>query len=178
MCGPGSSRHVTQDDTLSRYSRARVKFDAFRAEVLAAEARSEPADRIGKIKFNRDEAEMEMMKMQQRAGFKLHACRQKRDEEISAAVRQPRRAIRMPRVMSCRSVVAQGRGGLLTSVCCPACSCLSGLRAHTMVVWWPPQLAAHWAQTSQLLASGAAVCRSFYDDRERAFAAQSAGARE
>eukprot|EP01043_Picozoa_sp_COSAG02_P096275 COSAG02_NODE_32577_length_514_cov_0.867470_1_plen_61_part_01 len=27
--------------------------------------------------------EMEMMKMQQRAGFKLHACRQKRDEEIS-----------------------------------------------------------------------------------------------
>ena len=30
---------------------------------------------------------MEMMKMQQRAGFKLHACRQKRDEEISAAVR-------------------------------------------------------------------------------------------
>ena len=42
-----------------------------------------------------------------------------------------------------------------------------------MVVWWPPQLAAHWAQTSQLLASGAAVCRSFYDDRERAFAAQS-----
>ena len=75
MCGPGSSRHVTQDDTLSRYSRARVKFDAFRAEVLAAEARSEPADRIGKIKFNRDEAEMEMMKMQQRAGFKLHACR-------------------------------------------------------------------------------------------------------
>ena len=25
---------------------------------------------------------MEMMKMQQTAGFKLHSCRQKRDEEV------------------------------------------------------------------------------------------------
>lgn len=40
------------------------------------------------------------------------------------------------------------------------------------------QLAAHWAQTSQLLASGAAVLRNFYADRERAFAAQGNVARE
>ena len=107
----------------------------------------------------RDEAEMEMMKMQQRAGFKLHACRQKRDEEISAAVRA--------RMISCFFML------LLSSML----TYLSRRRIRVCVSV-RLQLAAHWAQTSQLLASGAAVCRNFYGDRERAFAAQGSGPRE
>ena len=43
------------------------------ATLVNPQLAAEQAARVGKIKFNRDESEMEMMKMQQRAGFKLYA---------------------------------------------------------------------------------------------------------
>ena len=33
------------------------------------------------------------------------------------------------------------------------------------------ELAAHWEATSQLCSAGATVCRAFYDEREKVFAA-------
>lgn len=74
------------EEVLARYERARLKYDAFRAEVEAAEIRGDDAAQLGRIKSNRDEAEMVMMKLQQTAGFKLALCRDKVVGEVTEQI--------------------------------------------------------------------------------------------
>eukprot|EP01047_Picozoa_sp_COSAG01_P059114 COSAG01_NODE_7056_length_3374_cov_1.996336_2_plen_246_part_00 len=81
------------EEIIKRYERARVRYDAFRTEVDAAEARQEGMDRLGKIKFNRDEAEMDMMRLQQ-VGRPLLPRRRRR--------RRPSKALPVLRCLSRR----------------------------------------------------------------------------
>ena len=95
---------------------------------------------------------MEMMKMQQTAGFKLHSCRQKRDEEVRTPKFTATHSLKIVHEFSRQASTNLNDQGV-------------GIGQVSA------ELAAHWEATSQLCSAGAAVCRAFYDEREKVFAA-------
>jgi hypothetical protein len=162
------------EEIIKRYERARVRYDAFRTEVDAAEARQEGMDRLGKIKFNRDEAEMDMMRLQQ-VGRPLLPRRRRRRH-------RPSNALLVLRCLSRRLATpfdpgrAHGPGGCaLLNAARPLPRQTVGFKLALCRDKLEDEVHAAmeraWGGHEALWEGGAEICRAFYAQRERTFAA-------